>query len=135
MRIRFDEEKCTGCMACQMACIDQRDVNPLENPIRYVATVEDKGAIHFRSIGCVHCGKCMNVCPQRAMERDAQGFIQLIQGRCVGCGNCAAVCPFHVITRISSGKMMKCDGCAERLKAGLLPACVHTCPTGALYVE
>ena len=30
------------------------------------------------------------------------------------------------------GKMRKCDACIERQKAGLLPACVKVCPTGAL---
>ena len=28
--------------------------------------------------------------------------------------------------------MRKCDACIERQKAGLLPACVKICPTGAL---
>ena len=29
-------------------------------------------------------------------------------------------------------KVEKCNGCIERIKAGLQPACVHSCPTGAL---
>ena len=28
--------------------------------------------------------------------------------------------------------MRKCDACIERQKAGLRPACVKVCPTGAL---
>ena len=29
-------------------------------------------------------------------------------------------------------KMEKCHGCLARIEAGLQPACVHACPTGAL---
>ena len=33
--------------------------------------------------------------------------------------------------------MMKCDGCVERVKRGMLPACVKVCPFDALklYTE
>ena len=42
-------------------------------------------------------------------------------------------CPFGAPRyRKSDGKMVKCDGCNTRVKNGLQPACVHSCPTGAL---
>jgi Fe-S-cluster-containing dehydrogenase component len=70
------------------------------------------------------------------MERDSLGFVLLNQEDCIGCGSCQKVCPHSVISRdLSSGKAIKCDGCTFRIQAGLLPACVHTCPTGALALE
>ena len=43
-------------------------------------------------------------------------------------------CPFGAPRyRKSDGKMEKCDGCNERVKAGLKPACVRACSFGALY--
>jgi Fe-S-cluster-containing dehydrogenase component len=43
------------------------------------------------------------------------------------------VCPFGVIDLSADGKaMIKCDLCVERTKAGLEPACVAGCPTGAM---
>lgn len=42
--------------------------------------------------------------------------------------------PVHLAHQVitQEGKMIKCDGCAERVKHGLEPACVNNCATGAL---
>jgi formate dehydrogenase iron-sulfur subunit len=42
-------------------------------------------------------------------------------------------CPYD-IPRVDekSGRVVKCDMCIDRVKVGLLPACVKTCPTGAM---
>lgn len=43
------------------------------------------------------------------------------------------VCPFGVINTSRDGKAVtKCDLCIERTSAGEEPACVASCPTGAL---
>ncbi len=44
-----------------------------------------------------------------------------------------AGCPYD-IPRINTetGEVVKCDMCIDRVKAGMLPACVLTCPTGAM---
>lgn len=42
-------------------------------------------------------------------------------------------CPFGAPRyRHSDGKMVKCDGCNERVKNGMKPACVRACSFGAL---
>ena len=137
MKIKFDPKKCTGCQACQMACLDQRDIRPelCQLPLRYVELREGQNSALYYSVGCVHCGACMDACPQQAMKRDEIGFVQIMEESCIGCGLCMDVCPFKVITLTRFGKAKKCDGCAARIGAGLLPACVHTCPTGALRLE
>jgi len=42
-------------------------------------------------------------------------------------------CPYD-IPRINeeTGEIVKCDMCIDRVKIGMLPACVQTCPTGAM---
>lgn len=137
MKIQFDADKCTGCMACQMACMDQRDtkIDGVERPLRFVELREKDSSLRYYSVGCVHCGKCMNSCPAHAMERDSQGYIQVDPDKCVGCGTCVRVCPLGVITLTGEQKAKKCDGCATRIENGFVPACVHTCPTGALWLK
>lgn len=124
-------------MACQMACMDQRDIHPDkgEQPLRYVELREKGTEAVYYSLGCVHCGKCMKECPEQAMERDELGFVQIMEKKCIGCGSCLTGCPLGVMTLTEETVAKKCDGCAQRIRAGLLPACVHTCPTGALWLE
>jgi anaerobic dimethyl sulfoxide reductase subunit B (iron-sulfur subunit) len=51
---------------------------------------------------------------------------------CIGCRSCAQACPFGIPRYNALGKLIKCDGCYLRLKAGYPPACVRACPHGAL---
>ena len=45
-------------------------------------------------------------------------------------------CPFGVISLdMINGAMTKCNLCVERTEKGLTPACVATCPSGALKFE
>ncbi|HBU29051.1 MAG TPA: formate dehydrogenase subunit beta, partial [Thiobacillus sp.] len=52
---------------------------------------------------------------------------------CIGCGYCLTGCPFD-IPRISKkdSKAYKCTLCSDRVAVGMEPACVKTCPTGAI---
>ncbi len=71
------------------------------------------------------------------MDRQSAGSVLLDQELCIGCNFCLAVCPFGVIGPSDDGhKVVKCDLCVERLEAGQIPACVASCPMGALrFVE
>ncbi len=49
---------------------------------------------------CTGCGLCGEVCPNRAMRKDAAGRMSLRQDRvelCVRCGQCMAICPSESI--------------------------------------
>ena len=52
---------------------------------------------------------------------------------CIGCGYCITGCPFD-IPRLSAkdSKVYKCTLCSDRVAAGMEPACIKACPTGAL---
>ncbi len=41
-------------------------------------------------------------------------------------------CPFGAPQFTPENRMVKCDGCLERIRHGLEPVCVTTCPSGAL---
>ena len=88
---------------------------------------------------CRHCedAPCITVCPTLAIHRDGPNEPVLItQDKCIGCKFCLMACPFGVIEMSPDDKaIVKCDLCIERTKVGELPACIVTCPTGALKYE
>ncbi len=138
-RIIFDRAKCVACGACAVACMDQHDTDV---PFRTVLTEEgasgDTPLFAFLSVGCTHCDSapCISACGAGCLYRDAEtGLVLLNSTDCIGCGNCREACPIHH-PRIdsASGKMTKCDGCNQRVKHGMKPACVKVCPFGALQL-
>ncbi len=135
----FDISRCSGCMACVVACMDQNDL-PSEGPsFRQVIQMETgahpSAEIRFVSMACFHCNDapCLQVCPRKAISRDREsGVIQVDEARCIGCRTCAMVCPFGAPQFPGSAAMKKCNRCAERVALDMEPACVRTCPTKAL---
>lgn len=97
----------------------------------------------FTRRACMHCtdAGCIQVCPNGSLYHDENGFVAYNKDTCTGCGYCVEACPFQV-PRLESnmfsgiGKMDKCTLCTaaglDRLAADYDPACVKTCPTGAL---
>ena len=142
-RVYYDEEKCVACGTCSVACMDQNDINvDVQVPYRRVFTREmqknGKVTIHYLSVGCMHCknAPCMSACPQKCYFRDPEsGLIQLDNTACIGCRHCNTACPLGVIGFGNSGKASKCNGCLERLKLGLKPACEKACQEGAIRFE
>lgn len=136
-RIVLHEERCIACGACSVACMDQHDRDPRrgDKPFRRSVVEEYDGVITYRSVGCDHCdhAACYYACPQECIERDREtGFVYIDQTYCLGCGRCRRVCPVQAPVVDRDGKANKCDGCRDRVKAGLLPACVKVCPMKAL---
>jgi formate dehydrogenase iron-sulfur subunit len=152
----IDISKCIGCKACQVACMqwnDLRDdigttVGVYDNPVdltdqswtvmRFAEVQRADGNLDWliRKDGCMHCEDpgCLKACPAPgAIVKYANGIVDFISENCIGCGYCIAGCPFN-IPRISKkdNKAYKCTLCSDRVAVGLEPACVKTCPTGAI---
>lgn len=149
----MDLDKCTACNACAMACMDQNDIDVEqgERPFRKTAVVEqlrevagcglfdpNKLKLNYLSTACMHCDNapCVTACPTGCMYKDEDTGLTLMDyDKCIGCRSCATACPFGAPTFGVDGKVQKCDGCIERIKAGMIPACVRVCPSGALSVH
>jgi formate dehydrogenase iron-sulfur subunit len=152
----IDISKCIGCKACQVACMQWNDLRDevgvqhgiYDNPVdltdqswtvmRFAEYKSAEGKLEWliRKDGCMHCEDpgCLKACPSPgAIVKYANGIVDFNSSNCIGCGYCIAGCPFN-IPRISQkdNKAYKCTLCSDRVAVGLEPACVKTCPTGAI---
>lgn len=152
----IDVSKCIGCKACQVACMEWNDlrdevgscVGSYDNPpdlsdqswtvMKFREYEDEKGKLEWliRKEGCMHCSDpgCLKACPSTgAIIQYANGIVDFQEEHCIGCGYCVTGCPFDV-PRISKKdhKAYKCTLCSDRVAVGQEPACVKTCPTGAI---
>lgn len=90
----------------------------------------------YVSIACNHCENpaCVKVCPTKAHYKRAEdGLVVIDRDKCIGCGMCAQACPYGAPQLDEKArKMMKCDGCLDRLEKGGAPICVEACPQRAI---
>lgn len=137
-RLKFDPDKCVGCYACHIACLDaHHDVEEVDaKSHRTVKKVVKNQFEKNICPGCAHCGICIKACPVQAIYKDAKtGFVLTDKEKCIGCHACEKVCPKDVIHFDKDGKMEKCDGCIERIREGREPACVRVCFPGAITLN
>jgi formate dehydrogenase iron-sulfur subunit len=152
----IDTTKCIGCKACQVACMEWNDLRDdigsctghYQNPpdlsdqswtlMKFAEYETPAGELEWliRKDGCMHCEDpgCLKACPSPgAIVQYANGIVDFHEEACIGCGYCIAGCPFDV-PRISKKdkKAYKCTLCSDRVSVGLEPACVKSCPTGAI---
>jgi anaerobic carbon-monoxide dehydrogenase iron sulfur subunit len=142
-RIYVIKEKCTGCLNCVVACQKSHADSEFYAPIRdtepnriYIQAVEKSPV----PLVCRHCDDpaCVKACMAGAMKKDPlTGIVSNEFGpqQCVGCWMCVMACPYGVISPKQDGDRkiaVKCDLCVKRG----YPACVESCPTGAIvFVE
>jgi formate dehydrogenase iron-sulfur subunit len=152
----IDVTKCIGCKACQTACMEWNDLRDdigtttgiYDNPrdlsehswtvMRFTEYENPKGDLEWliRKDGCMHCEDpgCLKACPSPgAIIQYTNGIVDFHEENCIGCGYCISGCPFDV-PRISKKdhRAYKCTLCSDRVAVGQEPACVKTCPTGAI---
>ena len=147
-------EACIGCRACQVACkswnqlpaIKTKNNGTYQNPpdlassafniIRYSEIPSQENPVRwlFVSRRCMHCDDagCVKICPSGALYKTKEGAVAYDRDKCIGCKLCINACPFDVPRYDADGKISKCHLCYDRIAAAMQPACVKTCPTGAL---
>ena len=144
----IEQDRCTGCKACQVACKDKNDLDPGQL-LRTVIEYEEGGFIEegegyrhsvvtfFTSMSCNHCEKpsCIDACSVEAIiKRDEDGIVYIDSDKCVGCLSCEDACAYESpVFNFRTEKMEKCDFCMDLIDKGQIPACVSACPIHALH--
>lgn len=151
--VLVDTTRCLGCRSCEVACAE---ANGLPEPVgvgdeavfasrrttdqRHFTVVnkaKGPGEERFAKTQCLHCivPACASACPVKALDKTIDGPVVYHEDRCIGCRYCMIACPFDV-PKYEYDKAIpyvrKCTMCAGRLAEGKVPACVESCPAGAL---
>jgi formate dehydrogenase iron-sulfur subunit len=151
-----DTTVCTACKGCQVACKQWHDLpaeetvnrGSYQNPadlsfmtyklVRFnEAVVDGKLKWFFFPDQCRHCLEppCeMTAQDPKAIFRDSTTGAVIYTALTKNLDAQAIVdsCPYNVPRACKDGTLAKCDMCLDRVENGLLPACVKTCPTGAM---
>jgi formate dehydrogenase iron-sulfur subunit len=152
----IDTTLCTACRGCQVACKQWHDLpaettvnrgsfqNPLDlsfgtyKLVRMREKVLD-GRIQwlFFPDQCRHCleAPCLETAgdPSAIYQDEATGAIlYTAETRNLLTTEIIESCPYYIPRAADDGTLAKCDMCNDRVHNGLKPACVQTCPTGAM---
>jgi len=141
-RFHFDAVVCVGCRCCEVACNEQNN-NPADVKWRRIGEIEGGEFPAFtqmlNSMSCNHCidPECLIGCPTESYIKIEQtGIVVHDDDTCIGCQYCTWNCPYGVPVFHEERKIVtKCHMCNERLEVGETPACVQSCPTGAIEIE
>lgn len=152
----IDTTVCTACRGCQVACKAWHNQpaeattnrGTYENPpdlsfgtfkLVRMREAEIDGQLHwlFFPEQCRHCIEppCAEAAddPEAIYRDSATGaVIYTARTRELDADTVRDSCPYNIPRVGPSGIIAKCDMCNDRVVNGLLPACVKTCPTGAM---
>jgi protein NrfC len=141
--VEHDNQKCSGCLNCMIACSLAHEGNPNMSLSRIHVSryVFDDFPKDITGYPCQQCDdpKCVEKCPTGACHIDTNnGNVRTIDAqKCIGCKTCFKACtftPHRVVWNSGSKKSQKCDLCASasnNTKPGS-QACVNACPQKAL---
>lgn len=154
--IFIDTTLCTACRGCQVACKQWHDLpaeetinrGTFENPpdlsfstYKLVRMREEEidGSLNwlFFPEQCRHCveAPCLATAyDENAIYQDSKTGAILYTIATKGTDQDAIIdsCPYNIPRKAEDGTLAKCDMCNDRVHNGLKPACVTTCPTGAM---
>ncbi len=155
--VLHDISLCVGCRSCETACNIVNDLPEPEQPFADLTVLEEErrtkadaytivnkydpkknGSPIFKKLQCNHCLEpaCASACFVKAFQKTKEGAVVYDASVCVGCRYCMIACPFEIpayeYDKALTPRVTKCTMCYPRVKDGLLPGCVQSCPMEAL---
>ena len=128
MRLYVENEKCSGCRACLVACSMNLfgENNPKKAALTLIPLFPEPGVYEMKV--CTQCGECATVCPTDAIKQKADGVYFVEFSECIMCEACVPVCPEGVmyLDNQLAQTAWKCDLCGD---------CVLVCGTSALSIS
>jgi formate dehydrogenase iron-sulfur subunit len=158
--ILIDTSLCTACRGCQVACkqwnnlpgTKTKQVGTYQNPqdfsadtwklVRFADGRKENGKPYwyFFSDMCRHCmeppcADTIQVYTKDAVVRDevTGAVVYTNKTGSIPFEKVRSACPYDIPRQDSKTKAMaKCTMCVDRIKNDRVPACVQSCPTGAM---
>jgi molybdopterin-containing oxidoreductase family iron-sulfur binding subunit len=159
--IVIDLKRCVGCNSCTVACRMEHGTPAgilFHKVKKYEVGKYPSAKLRFLPMLCMHCqdAACIKVCPTGATYKRDDGLVLIDEKKCMGCRYCVIACPYdsrrflgEIVNyyggkgvtpfekvkqkAFTRGTVVKCNFCEHRLREGLLPACVVTCPAEARF--
>jgi len=133
----IDLRTCTGCTACVVSCKVENQVDGGLSRDRVTQRVTGRFPSLTLEIFSERCNQCADApcvwnCPTGASHYNVGGIVMIDEAKCTGCKACIAACPYDARFINQRGYAEKCTFCLHRVKEGLEPACVATCPSLAM---
>ncbi len=155
--ILVDTSKCTACRGCQIACkqwnqlpgTQTKNVGSYENPkdlsfetykvVRFAEGSNGNGKPYwyFFTEQCRHCLSpgCMAAAENDEIVQDEEtgAVIYTEKTKDLDFKTTLEGCPYNIPRQDPKSKVLvKCTMCFDRLTNNMIPACVKSCPTGAM---
>jgi len=156
----IDTTLCTACRGCQIACKQWNQLpatqthnwGSMQNPkdlsfetykvVRFEEHMgpNNKPVWYFFPDQCRHCVEppCLEAAEDEVpggiiVDKETGAVLYTDKLRKMDAQTIIDACPFNIPrAQKGTGYLSKCTMCVDRVHNGLLPACVKTCPTGAM---
>lgn len=120
--LQVKAELCVQCGECMAAC-SKAFFKEASADLSRIKVENKAGFANFNV--CTQCGACIGVCPTQAIERDANGVVQLRKDKCTSCLMCVGFCPsasmfFEETKQTEPFKCIACGICAKKCPADAL---------------
>ncbi len=158
--IMVDTSRCSACRGCQVACkqwnglpgTKTKQLGTYQNPqdvsaetwklVRFSEGIKENGKPYwyFFSEQCRHCLEppCVDIiggyAPNGAVRNEETGAVTFgSESKEAPFDEVKGACPYNIPRQDPKSKVLfKCTMCLDRITNNRVPACVQSCPTGAM---